>query len=71
MLSFANAIANQVNPDNQGKAYKIIDDRVNVLLAKWSNSAATVIEETLDAQIGVERPDFENMPGEDAAPNES
>jgi hypothetical protein len=71
MLSFANAISNQVNPDNQGKAYKIIDDRVNMLLAKWSNTAATVIEETLDAQIGVERPDFDNMPGEDEAPNES
>ena len=70
MLSFANSVANQVNPDNQGKAYKIIDEKVNALLAKWSNSAASVIEETLEAQVGTERPDFDNMPTEEE-PGES
>jgi hypothetical protein len=72
MLSFANAVANQVNPDNQGKAYKVIDEKVNALLAKWSGSAEAIIEETLEAQVNGDRPDFENMPGEEEPPpNES
>jgi hypothetical protein len=68
MLAFANAVANQVNPDNQGKAYKVIDEKVNSLLAKWANSAETVIEETLEAQVSGERPDFDNMPIEEEMP---
>lgn len=65
MLSLANSIANQVNPDNQGKAFKIIDEKVNALLAKWAGSADAVIDEALDAQVQGDRPDFDNLPPEE------
>jgi hypothetical protein len=65
MLSLANSIANQVNPDNQGKAYKVIDEKVNALLAKWAGSADAVIDEALDAQVQGDRPDFDSLPQEE------
>lgn len=65
MLSLANSIANQVNPDNQGKAFKVIDEKVNALLAKWAKSADAVIDEALDAQVQGDRPNFDSLPPEE------
>lgn len=65
MLSLANSIANQVNPDNQGKAFKVIDEKVNALLAKWAKSSDAVIDEALDAQVQGDRPDFDSLPPEE------
>ena len=58
LLGLANSVAGLANPDNQGKAFKAIDEKVNALLSKWSASAARVIAETADQTVNTKGADL-------------
>lgn len=59
LLGLANSVASQANPDNQGKAFKVIDEKVNALLKKWSNSAGMVISEMTEQTVNTKGADLE------------
>jgi RNase P/RNase MRP subunit p29 len=59
LLGLANSVASQANPDNQGKAFKVIDEKVNALLKKWSNSAGMVVSEMTEQTVNTKGADLE------------
>ena len=64
LLGLANSVAGQANPDNQGRAFKVIDEKVNALLTKWSASAAEVLDTIGEQTISTKGADLSQF-GED------
>jgi hypothetical protein len=63
LLGLPVQIASQCNPNNPGLALKVIDAKLNELMAKWARSASMVQEEVVEP-VKIQAPSLDDMGGD-------